>query len=518
LRLFPLLLPFVLLGMLVACGDGPPADSDRRVLVRGNGGEPGTLDPVLAEDIHAFNVLLDLYEGLFIEDAGGQLIPGVAESWRVSPDGMRYTFALRESARWSNGENVTAGDFVRGVRRAADPATGASYAFLLEPILNFAEVSAGRLPVSELGFRAVSDDVLEIRLGAPVGHLQAILALPVFYPMHESGDPTISNGPYVLGAREAGSAIRLVRNDWFRGNDSTYFDEVHYLPIADSLAEFNLFRTGKIDVTHNVPDDMVRIAKDSYPSQLRIAPSLALYYIALDLTEPPLDDAKLRQALSMAVDREVITGLLGRGESPAFGIVPPGVAGYEPAQYGWASEDKASRTATAMQLYQEAGYSTEQPLSITLMYDTEGVHEKIALAISAMWHDVLGADVQLDKREWNYFLDSRDRREDWDAMRFAWFGDYNSAKTFLDIFRSDSDQNLARYSSGRFDTLMNEADQAGDLELAAAAMREAESTVLSDYAVIPVYFFVSKHMVADSIGGFEQNVVDRHASRWLYRQ
>lgn len=518
MRLTPLLLTFVLLGLLVACGDGPPENTDHRVLVRGNGGDPGTLDPVLAEDIHAFNVLLDMYEGLFIEDAGGQLIPGVAQTWRVSPDGLTYTFDFRETARWSNGENVTAGDFVRAVRRAADPATGASYAFLLEPLFNFAEVSAGRLPVSELGIRAVADDVLEIRLGSPVGHLQAILALPVFYPMHESGDPAISNGPYVLGAREPGSAIRLLRNDRYRRNDSTYFDAVHYLPIADPQTEFNLFRTGKIDVTHNVADDMVQIAKESHPSQLRIAPSLALYYIALDLTEPPLDSPKLRQALSMVVDRDVITGLLGRGERPAFGIVPPGVAGYQPAQYAWASEDKASRTATARQLYREAGYSVEEPLSLTLMYDTEGVHEKIALAISAMWHDALGIDVKLDKREWNYFLDSRDRREDWDAMRFAWFGDYNSAKTFLDIFRSDSDQNLARYSSERFDTLLHAADQEGDLESAAAVMQKAESTVLSDYAVIPIYFFVSKHMVADSIGGFEQNVVDRHASRWLYRQ
>ena len=518
MRLSPLLLTFVLLGLLAACGEGPPDDTDRRVLVRGNGGEPGTLDPVLAEDIHAFTVLLDMYEGLFIEDAGGRLIPGVAQSWQVSPDGMTYTFELRDSARWSTGEKVTADDFVRAARRAADPATGASYAFLLEPILNFAEVSAGRLPVSELGIRAISDEDLEIRLGAPVGHLQAILALPVFYPMHESGDPAISNGPYVLGAREPGSAIRLLRNDRFRNNHSTYFDEVHYLPIADPQTEFNLFRTGKIDVTHNVPDDMVQVARESHTSQLRIAPSLALYYIALDLTEPPLDSPKLRQALSMVVDREIITRLLGRGESPAFGIVPPGVAAYEPAQYAWASDDRSSQTATAKQLYEEAGYSPEQPLSLTLMYDTEGVHEKIALAISAMWRDVLGIDVKLDKREWNYFLDSRDRREDWDAMRFAWFGDYNSAKTFLDIFRSDSDQNLARYTNERFDTLMHAADQERDLESAAAVMQEAESTVLSEYAVIPIYFFVSKHMVAESIGGFEQNVVDRHASRWLYRQ
>ena len=504
--------------MLAACGDGPPGDPDHRVLVRGSGGEPGTLDPVLAEDIHAFNILLDMYEGLFIEDAAGRLIPGVAESWQVSPDGMTYTFALRETARWSNGEKVTADDFVRAARRAADPATAATYAFLLEPLLNFAEINAGQRPVTELGVRAVSDAVLEIRLGAPVGHLQAVLALPVFYPVHASGNPGISNGPYVLDEREPGSTIRLVRNERFRSNESTYFDEVHYLPIADPQAEFNLYRTGKIDVTHNVPDDMFEVARTSYPTQLRIAPSLALYYIALDLTEPPLDSRKLRQALSMVVEREVITGLLGRGERPAFGIVPPGVAGYDPAQYAWADEDRATRTATARRLYEEAGYSAERPLTITLMYDTEGVHEKIALAISAMWHDILGANVRLDKREWNYFLDSRDRREDWDAMRFAWFGDYNSAKTFLDIFRSDSDQNLARYASARFDMLMKEGDRASNLESAAEAMRAAENVILADYAVIPVYFFVSKHMVADSIGGFEQNVVDRHASRWLYRQ
>jgi len=508
----------MLLAVLAACGDSAPDDARERVLVRGNGGDPGSLDPVLAEDIHAFNVLLDMYEGLIVEDAAGRLIPGVAESWRVSPDGKTYTFELRDAARWSNGDRVVAADFVRAIQRAADPASLSTYSFLLEPILNFSEVNAGRLPGSELGVRAPSDDVLEILLTAPIGHMQAIVALPIFYPMHESGTENVSNGAYVLTERTPGGLIRLSRNEFFRNNEATYFDEVHYLPIADPQAEFNMYRADEIDVTHNVSDNMVPIAKESYSSQLRVAPSLALYYIAFDLTEPPFDDASLRQALSMVVDRTLIAQLLGRGEREAYGVVPPGVAGYEPAQYAWADDDEATRNAAARRLYADAGYSAERPLSITLMYDTESVHEKIALAVRSMWQDTLGVEVRLDKREWKYFLETRNRREEWDAMRFAWFGDYNSAKTFLDIFRSDSDQNLSRYASENFDALMEEADQTGGTDKAAVTMRKAESVLLNDYAVIPVYFFVSKHMVSNSIGGFENNVVDRHPSHWLYRK
>lgn len=509
---------FVLLAVAAGCGEGPGEPPESQVLVRGNGGEPGTLDPVLAEDIHAFNVLLDMYEGLFIEDASGRLIPGVAESWQVSPDGRRYTFRLRDTARWSNGDAVLAQDFVRAIRRAADPESTAAYAFLLEPIENFATVKAGDLPADKLGVEALADDELEIRLAQPIGYLQAILALPIFYPAHVSGAADVSNGAYFLKERSAGGEIRLAENPYHPHSDATFFDEIHYLPIADPLAEFNMYRAGEIHVTHNVPDDMVPIASESHATQLRIAPSLALYYIAFDLTEPPFDDPPLREALSMVTDRDAITALLGRGEQAAYGIVPPGVAGYDAVQYAWAGHEPEARVAAARDLYAEAGYSDDNPLRITLMYDAGGVHEKIALAVSAMWHDALGADVQLERREWNYFLDSRDRREDWDAMRFAWFGDYNSAKTFLDIFRSDSDQNLARFRSATFDDLMDKADRASNTDAAAEAMREAERTVLDNHAVVPVYFFVSKHMVADSIGGFELNVVDRHASRWLYRK
>lgn len=486
---------------LPGCGlDGGDSPSPARTLVRGNGGDPGTLDPHLADDIHAFNVLVDLYEGLVAESANGELIPGVARDWTVTDDGRTYTFRLRPDARWSNGDRVIAQDFVRSLDRATAPDTNAPYAFLFH----------GR----DVEALALSDHELKIGLSGHWNELLSVLSMPIAFPAHASGDPAISNGAYSLVSREPGGKILLQKNEHYWDADAVSIDSVAYLPISDAVAEFNMYRSGELDVTHSIPSEMLQSAVADYGGEARLAPSLALYYIAFDLTEPPFDDPLLRQALSVAVSREDITSLLGRGERPAYGIVPPGVAGYAGAIYEWHDAAQDERIARARKLFAEAGYSPDAALEVRLLYDAGDVHERIALAVSATWRDVLGVDVSLEKREWKYFLDSRDQRGDWDLMRFAWFGDYNSPSTFLDIFRSDSDQNLARYASTTYDELLLEASRASPPE-SAAAMRRAEEHLLADYPVIPVYFFANKHMVKPYVLGFEDNVTDRHPTRFL---
>jgi len=517
---------------LQAC-DGPDsptttaADSEAQPgLRRGNGGDPQTLDPARAEDVHAFNVLADLYEGLVGYDADGALVPAAAGDWQISPDGLHYTFNLRDDGRWSDGAGVTADDFVRALRRSVVPETGSTYAFLLYPIANAARVASGDLPPEALGVTARDPLTLDVRLDEPAAHFLSVLAMPVAYPVTgaAAGEPArfrdaerfVGNGPYRLESWEPGHRARLRRNDAFREARDVTIDTVDFFPITDPLTELNMYRSGQLDITQTVPGAHFDSLRDQRPGELVVSPSLGIYYVALDVTEAPFDDRRLREAMSLAVDRERLVELLGRGELPAYGFVPDGVEGYEPARYDWQAVEPALREERAHNLYLEAGYSDAEPLEATLLYDAgDDVHETVALALAAMWRETLGAQIRIEKREWKYFLASREQRSDWDLMRFAWSGDYNHPHTFLDILRSASPQNLPGYSSAEYDAAF--AIAAGRTDRAEQAQRfaSAEAMMLADHPLIPLYFFVSKHLVSPQVSGFRPNALDRHPSRYL---
>ena len=233
------------------------------------------------------------------------------------------------------------------------------------------------------------------------------------------------------------------------------------------------------------------------------------------MTQPPLDNADLRRALSMAVDRRRLADLIGRGELPAFGYVPTGTSNHVPAPYEWRDLSDSDRISAARAAYAEAGYGDENPLTLTLVFDSGSIHERIAVAVSSMWEDALGVEIELDKREFAYMLETRDMRDEWDVMRLSWSGDYDDPMTFLQIFRSDSPQNLARYASPEFDELLDRAAVETDPGRRLELMTAAEETVLAGYPVAPLYFYVSKHLVKPYVGGFEDNALDRHPSRFL---
>jgi len=520
------LMQLAFLFLAIGCGgNDAPAPTGESVIYRGNGGEPGSLDPALAEDFHAFNVLTDLYEGLVAESATGDLVPGTAASWEVSSDGLTYSFALRKEARWSNGDPVTSHDFVRAFRRVANPATASVYSFLLEPLRNFAEVQAGSLPADQLGVVAVDDHILRIQLAKSTPQLLAVLAMPVALPVHSTADSNaafsdvdvfVGNGAYVLASRSMGGPIRLRRSPTYWDASSVAVNEVVYLPIVDPRTEYNMYRAGELDITNTVPLESVQSVRETTPEQLRIAPSLALYYLAFDVTEPPFDNKVLRQSLSMAIDRQSLVSLIGRGEQAAYGLVPPGVAGHSKFEVEWRDHPDDERISQAKALYLEAGYNDESPLTVTYTYDAGDIHEKIALAVTSMWRDVLGVDVTLEKKEWQYFLDTRDQRSEWQIMRFAWFGDYNHASTFTNLFRTGDPQNLPGYANSDYDRLLQAASAGADPRSRAAQLTRAEATLLEDHPIAPLYFYVSKHLVRPGIGGFEPNVLDHHPSKYLF--
>jgi len=500
-------------------------DSASVVLRRGNGGDPETLDPARAEDIHAFRVLTDLYEGLVTIDASGNVIAGVAESWEVSSDGLTYTFLLRPDAVWSNGERVTADHFLAGFRRTLAPKVASAYGFLLHAIRNASQVSQGELPLSALGIRAPDRDTLIIELASPAPYFLSVLTMPIAFPAwpaeiadesrFANPDMFVGNGPFVLDDWQPGHRISLRKNKRFREANSVRIDMVEYYAINDLLTELNMYRAGELDITASVPGANVEKLRANRPSELRIAPRLAIYYLAFDLSEAPLDDLALRQALSMAIDRTALTQVIGRGEQPAFGLVPDGVRGYTPSRYAWETLTNPERQEQARRMYANSPHSANDALRLKLSYDTGDIHERIALAVSSMWRDVLGIDVELDKREWKYFLETRGKRDEWQIMRFAWTGDYDHASTFTDILLSTSPQNLPGYASSRFDSLIAAATAEQDVDVQARLLASAESTMLDDYPIAPLYFYVSKHLVGPGVRGFDDNVLDQHPSRYL---
>lgn len=521
------LLLVVWLGLTACGGDGQPqaGPETASVIYRGNGGEPGSLDPALAEDVHAFNILTDLYEGLVSVAASGDLIPGVAESWMVSEDGLTYTFALRANARWSNGDPVTSRDFVRSFRRVASPETASVYGFLLEPLLHFDEVQSGALPAEQLAVFAIEDRVLQLKLAERAPQMLSVLTMPIALPVHVSArskagfsqpQNRVFNGPYALLSRDIGGPTRLRRNPSYWDAESVSIDEIVYLPIVEPRTELNMYRAGELDITNTIPLERFDSLREELPEHVRVTPSLALYYLAYDTTEPPFDNRLLRQALTMAIDRDRLVSLLGRGEQPAFGIVPRSVSGHISAEFEWRGLAREEQIRQARELYRAAGYSDESPLETTYLYDTGDIHEKIALVVSSMWRDILGVETTLEKREWQYFLDTRSHRSDWQIMRFAWFGDYNHASTFTNIFRTGDPQNLSAYANPNYDRLLTEAYAREAGSDPSALIREAEATLLADHPVAPLYFYVSKHLVHPRIGGFEQNALDRHPSKYLF--
>ncbi len=504
------------------------SDAAPVIVRRGNGGDPESLDPARAEGVQAFNVIADLYEGLLTLDPQGNIGAGVAESWTVSSDGLTYTFRLRDDARWSNGTPVVAEHFVAGMRRTLSPETGSAYAALLYLIDNAEAVAKGALPVTALGVTASDDATLVIRLHAPAPYLPSLLTMPIALPYFDDGrDPAgrfsdpgrfVGNGAFVLAEWQPGSHIRLRRNPMFREASGVGIDEVLYYPVTEPLTELNMYRAGELDITFAVPGSHVQQLRNSHAGELRISPYLATYYLAFDLSETPFDNRSVRQALSLVLDREALVRLLGRGERPAYGLVPDGLNEYAPARAEWMALPAEERLAKARELYAAAGYSDGQPLRVTLLYDAANIHETLALAVSEMWREALGVDVRLDKREWKYFLSTRDNRAEWDVMRFSWTGDFGHPAAFADIFRSTSPQNLPGYASERYDGLLAEAEVTADREEQMRLYAAAEAVLLDDAPIAPLYFYVSKHLVSPSISGFESNVFDRHPSRYLKKQ
>ncbi len=507
----------------------PAILSEEQILHRDNGEEPQTLDPHLADGFASAHILRDLFEGLTSQSPEGRIIPGAAIRWNISRDGKTYTFYLRRDALWSNGDPVTAEDFVYSLRRSADPATASSYAQVLLPIANAAEVLAGDLPVSELGVVAMDPYTLQISMRDPTPYFLSLLSHYSTFPVHrasvEAHGPAfsrpgnlVSNGAYTLKNWVIRSSIELEKNENYWDAENVIIDQVIYYPFEDQSTALKRFRRGKLHWTSSVPSNQFQWLQDHYPDELVIGPWLGSYYFGFNLLrEPFIENRELRLALALAIDRDLLTEKVTQfGELPSYTLVPPGIRDYVSPLPEWAEWTQEERNEEARRLFEAAGYSEDNPLEFEIRYTNGGNNKKMALAASSLWKQVLGVRATLLNEEQKVFLQNREQKVLTQVFQAGWISDYADAYSFLNLFRSGHQRNDFGYSNVMYDSLLDEVAAERIPSRRRRLMFETERLLLMDIPFIPLYSYVTKRMVNPRLKGWQSNVLDYHYSKDMY--
>jgi oligopeptide transport system substrate-binding protein len=503
------------------------AQAAETVLHRGNGAEPETLDPAKSTGVPEANIQVELFEGLLTYSASGAVVPGVAEKWEISDDGLTYTFHLRDS-KWSNGDPVTAGDFVYSLRRLVDPATASDYAYIVDDIANASDIRQSKeKDVTKLGVQAIDDHTLKITVAHPTPYFLGLLRHSSLLPVNEKSikahpnDWTkpgnlVGNGAYMLTEWTPQASLTMVKNPNYYAADTVKIDKVIYYPTEDIPEEFKRFRAGELDITNDTPSDQIKYVMKNMKDEFLNSAYFGTYYYVINLTKEPLGKQRdLREALALAVDRETLVAKVTQaGELPAYSWVPPGTHGYQQQFVDFKDTAKKDRIARAKELLKKAGYGADKPLKVEILYNTDDNHKKIAIAIQSMWKAV-GVKATLTNQEWKVYLGTRHDKQ-YQVARAAWIGDYEDPTTFLTMFLSDAgDQNDAGYNNPEFDKLVKGSANESDPAKRMAMLQQAEKLLLNDLPLIPIYHYTTKHMVSNKLQGWEFNVLDYHLSRYL---
>lgn len=524
-------LPLLALAALAPLTLSPAAQAEM-VYRRGTGATPDTLDPTKSELQPAARIIYDLFEGLYTLDAKGQGRRAVAESESVSADGRVYTFTLRADAKWSDGTPVTAADFVYSWRRLADPKHASPYAYFVWPLVNGQAVTLGKMPAEKLGVEAVDARTLKVTLERPTGYFLASLQHVAMAPVQKanidkfgenftSPGNLVSNGAYKLVEYLPQSHIKTVKNPFYYDAATVKIDTVYSYPIDNQDTEFKKFRAGELLATDTLPNPQVNFAKESMPEAFRAGQTYSTYYLSFNLkNEPWKSNPKLRAALNLAVDREVLAEkVVGGGEKPAYTFTPPGnVGGYEPQRPDWAAQTQAQRDEMAKKLFAEAGYGPggkELP-EIEILHYTNDNARKVVVAVAAMWRQKLGVKTRLNNQEFRVVANIGNQKSYSDIMYYAWIGDYPDANSFLQLFRSDVDQqNLPGYKNPAYDKLLDEANASTDPAKRIALLKQAETLALASNSIVPLTHNTRRRLVDPRIKGWTPNPLDFNLSQYL---
>ena len=486
--------------------------------VRGNNTDPESLDPLHARGEPALNILRDLHEGLATLDAAGQVIPGAARDWQVSADGLEWTFQLDPAARWSDGRAVQAADFIAAFRELADPVTASPHAGLFGAIEGLAAATAGQADLAGIAVVVDGADRLRIRLERPTPWLPELLAHPAASPRRTDvpADGRVSSGAFRLASQVLASHLLLERNPSYRDAASVAIDRVRYVPIADHASELSRYRAGELDMTYTVPVSRVPWLLEHLPDEFRVSPYLAVYFYGFNTRRPPLDDARVRRALSLAVDRELIASrIVGAGELPACSLVPPGIPGYVGPPDEQCRARRRERVELAQALLAAAGYGPDRPLRLEIRYNTGELHDRIAVAVSSMWKEALGVETSLVREEFRVLLGNVRAGDVTQVYRGSWIADFAEPESFLEILVGDNPVNGTGWADPAYDAKLREATGRPDRAVRMRLLAEAEAEALQAAPLMPLYFYVSKKLVKPHVRGIEDNPLNVHPSRFV---
>ncbi len=527
------LLPFLLLAGCVRPGGRVAYGNKHQILYWGNGAEPSDLDPQTSigdPESHIFNAL---FEGLVSQDPKDlHPVPGVAESWEISPDGKVYTFHLRHDARWSNGDPVTAPEFVESNRRILLPALGAQYAdarYSDVQIVNAREFFEGKITdFGQVGIHAPDPFTLVFTLDAPADYFLGMLNHESWYPVHlptilkygkiddkstawtHAGN-LVGNGPFRLKAWRSEQEVVVEKNPYYWGAKNIRLNEIHYYPIDNVDAEERAFRAGQLHVTTDVPQTKIDVYRQNYPRLLENSPYFGCYYYRFNVTNPVLKDRRVRRALAMAIDRDgIVRNVTRGGQAPAHTLTPPGTAGYELKSGGIPTDYEGARRLLA-----EAGYPDGRGLPpVDLLINTSQNHQAIAEVIQESWKRELHIDARIVNEEWKVYLDSQ-HTLNYTTSRSAWIGDYLDPFTFLGLMLTDGGNNDTGFANPEYDRLIGLSRQTADPAARRALLAQAETLLLDEAPIAPVYFYTNTYLLQPSVKGWYPNMLNRHMPQYI---
>ncbi len=466
-------------------------------LNRGNGAEPDSLNIHQAQGLNSHNVLFDMYEGLMTLDAYGRPVYGVAMDHQVSENYTLWDFQLKPQAKWSDGKPVVANDFISAWHVAVAPATAAPYRQLFDNLIN-----QGTLNVS-----SDNDHHIKIQLNQPDAGLLDKLVLPIFYPTPTHSDqPLVSNGAFYLQKWDIQERIILAKNPYFHTSSEVLLEGVNYWVTENQNSELLKFRAGELDITETIPDNKITWLQKHLAKELRISPYYGTFFLGLNLNNKYLRDGKLRRALSKAIDRRILVDkVLKTGQVPANQIIPPAADSR--------SSDTGFDPAAAQSLLQESAFNVATD-RLEILYNNSDNQKKVALAVAAMWRQNLGIRSQLRNQEWKVFVNTRKGQKK-QVFRSGWIADYHDPLNFLELFHSQSHFNFYAFVDAEYDQTLSQLRQSHDQSERALLINKAEHIIALNTPVIPLYHYVSRHLVKTHVSGFIDNKMDRHLSRYM---
>ena len=521
---------------LIGCSENiSPVDSglENQIYHHGNGSEPQGIDPHIVTGVPEHHILISLCEGLTIPNPNPSgsdgYIPGTAESWIINDDGKEYIFNLNKNAKWSNGEPVTADDFVWSWKRILTASLGSQYPDMLYYLEGAYEYHNGLIDnFDEVGVKALDTHTLKVNLKNPTPFFIGLLSHYSTWPVHKetvlkhgdiddrNGEWTrpgnfVCNGPFQLKTWELNNKIVVEKNPHYYDASMVRLNEIHYYPVSNVMTEDRMFRAGQLHLTSSMPTQKCPIYIEEKNPNLKIDPYMGTYFYRINTENETLSDVRVRKALAYSIDRQLLVDKVTQcGQIPAYSFTPPGSNGYQP------STEIPYDPVLAKQLLAEAGYSSDNPFpKLEILFNTNEGHRKVALAIQQMWQNELGIEVELVNQDWKVYL-SREMVGDFQISRAGWIGDYEDPNTFLDLMRPNRGNNKTGWENMDFDALVEEANTINDQEKRYELLYEAEKILIDNMPIIPLYTYVRVYQLSPDVKGFNPHILDHHHPKFIY--